>query len=89
MQSKVRKHNTKQTVLEDVEEEDGTYTGVLSEYPNQYTVLVTITASAEHIPGDGYFVNNCRIAVGEGMALRFPDFAAEGHCISMVPENFQ
>ena len=86
-------YNTKQTVLEYVknEDEDGnvTYTGVLSEYPNQYTVLVTITAPAEYVSGDGYFVNNCRIAVGEGLALRFPDFAAEGYCISMVPENFR
>lgn len=83
-------YNTKQRVLEYVKNEvDGTYTGVLSEYPDQYTVLVTITAPAEHVSGDGYFVNNCRIAVGEGMALRFPDFVAEGHCISMIPENFQ
>ena len=83
-------YNTKQTVLEYVKnEDDGTYSGVLSEYPNQYTVIVTITASAEHVSGDGYFVNNCRIAVGESMALRFPDFVAEGHCISMIPEDFQ
>lgn len=81
-------YNTKQTVLEYVEK-DGAYEGVLSEYPDQYTVLVTITASAKYVPGDGYFVNDARIAVGEALALRFPDFVAEGHCISLIPpENF-
>ncbi len=82
-------YNTKQTVLEYAEQADGSYVGVLSEYPDQYTVLVTVTAPAEYVAGDGYFVNNCRIAVGEGLALRFPDFAAEGYCISLIPENFQ
>ena len=82
-------YNTKQTVLEYAKQSDGTYTGVLSEYPDQYTVLVTITASAEYASGDGYNVNNRRIAVGEAMALRFPDFVAEGHCISLIPEDFR
>ncbi len=81
-------YNTKHTALEYVQQQDGTYEGVLSEYPNQYTVLVTITASADYVDQDGYFVNNCRIAVGQGMALHFPDFAAEGYCISIIPQNF-
>ena len=81
-------YNTKQTVLEYEEQEDGTYAGILSEYPNRYTVLVTITATANYVAKDGYFVNNYRVAVGESVALRFPDFAAEGYCISMIPQNF-
>lgn len=81
-------YNTKQTVLKYEQKQDGSYEGALSEYPDRYSVIVTITASGEHVDGDGYFVNNCRIAVGESMALRFPDFAAEGYCISLIPENF-
>ena len=81
-------YNTKQTVLEYVEV-DGVYEGVLSEYPDQYTVLVTVTATAKYVAGDGYFVNDCRIAVGEGLSLRFPNFTAEGYCISLIPpESF-
>jgi hypothetical protein len=82
-------YNTKQTVLEYVKQNDGTYVGQLSEYPDQYTVLVTITVSADYVEGTGYAVNGRRIAIGEGMALRFPDFAAEGYCISLIPDNFQ
>lgn len=82
-------YNTKETSLEYVVQEDGTYLGTLSEHPNQYTVFVIITAPAKHVAGDGYFVNDCRIAVGEKMSLHFPDFAAEGYCISVIPENFQ
>ena len=79
-------YNTKQTVLEYVENE-GVYQGVLVEYPDRYTVHVTVTTNAKYVEGDGYFVNNCRIAVGEGMSLHFPDFAAEGYCISFVPHD--
>lgn len=81
-------YNTKQTVLGYVQKDDGNYEGVLSEYPDQYTVFVTVTSSAKYVSGKGYLVNDRRIAVGEAMSLRFPDFAAEGYCISLIPENF-
>ena len=49
---------------------------------------VTITATAEYVPGEGYRIDGTRIAVGEAMALRFPDFVCEGYCISVAAENF-
>ncbi len=58
--------------------------GILSEYPNLYNVIVTIYASADYSAGSGYTVNHTRIAVGEAMSLRFPDYLGEGHCIGVV-----
>lgn len=80
-------YNTKYTVLE-YTEKDGQYEGVLADYPDRYNVLVTITTTAEYTPKKGYSVSGCRIAVGEALNLRFPDFAYEGHCISLVAEDF-
>ena len=60
------------------------YTVVPVEYPNKYTVLVTITVSASFSEGTGYSVNSTRIAVGEKMALKFPDFKCEGYCVSVT-----
>ena len=77
------------TVLDYVwNEKEEAYVGTLVPSPDQYSVLVTITASADYVAEDGYFVNNTRVAVGEGMALRFPNFAVEGYCISVIPQNF-
>jgi hypothetical protein len=45
--------------------------------------LVTITVLAEYTEGEGYSVGDRRIAVGEKMSLRFPNFAAEGYCIAL------
>lgn len=80
-------YNTKYTVLEYTENE-GQYEGVLADYPDRYNVLVTITTAADYTPKKGYSVDSCRIAVGEALSLRFPDFAYEGHCISLVAEDF-
>ena len=60
-------------------------TGVLVEYPDRYNLIVTITATADYVQGTGYSVNGCRIAVGEKMALRFPDYSCEGFCIGLTP----
>ena len=81
-------YSIKQTELGYVKNENDTYEGVLNEYSDRYNVLVTITAEAEYVPGDGYHVDGTRIAVGEAMSLRFPDFLCEGHCISLAAENF-
>ena len=47
------------------------------EYSNRYNVIITISTTADYIEERGYLVNNKRIAVGEAMALRFPDYVAE------------
>ena len=75
--------NTRYTELQYVEGSTDNV-GVLAEYPDRYNVVVTITASADYVEGEGYSVNHCRIAVGEEMALRFPDFACVGHCIGLT-----
>lgn len=57
--------------------------GWLSPYADKYNMLVTITVLAEYTEGKGYCVGDKRIAVGEKMSLRFPNFAAEGYCIAL------
>ena len=54
------------------------------EHTNKYNVLVTITVSANFSEGEGYSVNSTRIAVGEKMALKFPDFKCEGYCVGVT-----
>lgn len=60
--------------------------GVLSVVPDKYDVIVTISATAEFTEAQGYTVNGTRIAVGEKINARFPDYVCEGYCIS-VPIN--
>lgn len=57
--------------------------GIMVEYPGRYDLIVWISANASYKSGEGYFVNGCRIAVGEHMSLRFPNFTCEGYCISL------
>ena len=57
--------------------------GILSEHPNKYNLLVTISATANYQKESGYSVNAIRIAVGEKLSLRFPDYIAEGYCIGL------
>ena len=61
--------------------------GWLSPYPDKYNMLVTITVTAEYNEGEGYSVGDRRIAVGEKLALRFPNYAAEGYCISLSEDE--
>ena len=57
--------------------------GVLAEYPDKYNVIITISAEASYAAEKGYSVNGTRIAVGEKMSLRFPDYVGEGYCIGV------
>lgn len=57
--------------------------GILAEYPGKYNVIVTISATAEFNKGEGYTVNGKRIAVGEKVSARFPNYLGEGYCISV------
>ena len=56
------------------------------EHANRYNLVITISASADYLEGSGYQINGARIAVGESMALRFPDYVTEGHCIGIIEE---
>jgi len=83
-------HNTKYTELDYRENADGQYEGVFLEYPDRYNITVTITADAEFLEGQGYSVNNCRVAVGEKMSLRFKDYVCQGYCVYVTPsEDFK
>ncbi len=70
------------TVYSVLEYNESAQAGVLTEYKDKYNVTVTITADASYTEGEGYKVNNCRVAVGEKLSLRFPGYLGEGHCIS-------
>ena len=60
--------------------------GTLSEYPDKYNLVVTISATARYVKESGYSVNSTRIAVGEYLSLRFPNYIAEGYCIGLETE---
>ena len=77
-------NNTLYTSLQ-YNEEDGS--GSLSVHEGKYNVTVTITATGSYEEGVGYNVNGKRIAVGEKMSLRFPDYVAEGYCIALSVEE--
>lgn len=64
-----------------------TYTGELVSYPDKYNITVYITTSAEYEEGVGYTVNGRRIAVGEKIEMRFPEFSGEGYCITFAEKS--
>ena len=66
-----------------VSEEDGTVQGILSESPDKYDITVHIRTTAEYEAGKGYTVNGCRIAVGEELYLRFPQYSCSGFCVAL------
>ena len=57
--------------------------GHLASYEGKYNLLVTINVKAEYHEGEGYSIGDRRIAVGEKLSLRFPDYAAEGYCVNL------
>ena len=58
--------------------------GVLAVIPDKYNLIITITTpNAVYNDGEGYSVNGCRIAVGEKISAKFPNYVAEGYCIGI------
>ena len=47
------------------------------------TIVIKITAAADHKKGTGYTVNGSRVAVGELFDLRLPTYTCSGYCIQM------
>ena len=64
-------------------DENGDAHGVLLDQPDKYDLTVHITATAEYEKGVGYTVNGCRIAVGEELFFRFPQFTCSGYCVAI------
>ena len=84
-------HNTKYSVLgavpvstENQENTTNKYTGVMIEYPDRYNVRVIIEAEAGFNEGKGYTINSTRIAVGEKLSLKFPNFVGVGYCVNVI-----
>ena len=75
-------YSTKHSVL-GYTDVNGSKEGILVEYPDKYNVVVTVSAPAKYKSGEGYTVNNCRIAVGELLALKFPNYVCECYCIGI------
>lgn len=75
-------YHTKYTELQYTEQNDQKV-GVLAEHPSKYNLIVTVTATADYMQGSGYSIHGSRIAVGEKLSLRFPDYACEGYCIAV------
>lgn len=73
----------KNSVLDYTVDENGVAYGILTEYPDKYDITVHITATAKHEEGVGYTVNGCRVAVGEELFLRFPNFTCSGYCVAI------
>ncbi len=71
------------TQYSELEYDEATGAGVLAVYPDKYNVLITITATGDYTEGEGYSINGRRIAVGEKLSVRFPDYVGEGYCISI------
>lgn len=67
----------------ELEYDEAQRAGVMAVHPDKYNVIITITASAAYNEGKGYSVNGHRIAVGEMMSVRFPDYVCEGYCIGL------
>lgn len=67
----------------------GDYNGVLIEDKDnpKYNITVYINATAEYEKGVGYTVNGTRIAVGEVLELRFPQFTAVAYCTHISESN--
>lgn len=73
-------YSTQYTELVCNEEEN---VGVLSPVAGKYNVIITVSATAQYKSGEGYTVNGTRIAVGEKINARFPNYVCEGYCISI------
>ena len=54
------------------------------EHKDKYNIVITITAKADFSEDTGYTVGSTRIAVGEKLFLKFPDFVGEGYCIGVT-----
>ena len=55
-------------------------------YENKYNLNVIITVKADYTEGEGYSIDSTRIAVGEKLTLKFPDYKCEAYCVGITPE---
>ena len=60
--------------------EQGEMTCIRSEHPQKYNITVKVVATAEYEEEIGYSVNGCRVAIGEMLDMRFPQYTCSGAC---------
>lgn len=72
-----------------VYDESNNGVGVLTPVEGKYNVQVTVTATAQYTEGEGYSVSGTRIAIGEKIFARFPNFVGEGYCIGLIKGGAQ
>ncbi len=66
-----------------MQEENDNGIGILSVVDGKYDLRITVTATAHYEEGEGYTINGTRIAVGEKLYLKFPNYACEAFCIGL------
>ena len=67
-----------------VYDENNDGVGVLTPVEGKYNIQVTVTATAQYSEGEGYSISGTRIAIGEKIYARFPNFVGEGYCIGLT-----
>lgn len=70
-------------VYDYVDNGQGGYTCVRTEHPQKYNITLKIVASADYEKGVGYSVDGTRIAIGEALDMRFPQYSCRGYCTQM------
>lgn len=65
------------------------YAFTKAEHPDKYNLTVYISTPAEYEEGIGYTVNGKRIAVGEAVDMRFPEFSKSGYCVSIDERKYE
>lgn len=63
------------------DDKTNSYTGALINDTSKRDITVYISATAKYEKDVGYTVNGIRIAVGEILEVRFPQFATTAYCI--------
>ena len=56
---------------------------VLYRHPNKDTIFVTLEIECIYKEGEGYFLDNNKILVGQSINFKFPTFETIGECISI------
>lgn len=70
-------------VYDYVLDENGNMTCVLSEQPKKYNITIKVVADADFEENVGYTVNGARVAIGEMLDMRLPNYVCSGECIQL------
>lgn len=70
-------------VYDYVDDGQGGLTCVRTEHPQKYNITLKIVATAEYEEGIGYSIGGTRIAIGEALDMRFPQYSCRGYCTQM------